>query len=216
MDLEEQKEAHAALWCSTLEMFCHQVLYVRRLYPKESFCTTRFLGVQCYANRHPQVVGYITETVKMAATSLLEGTSSEMAIIIFDQITQCRHEKYTLSFAKTPLPTTTSSSSLHERERERDARDFILSVLTLEGVSAPNWDSSVTFRIELFLPKEMISATSQLNQDLSDGKWFCHDRRSTSRADECRRPVFHMSTSTGKFYFQIDLEDETDPTPFSA
>jgi hypothetical protein len=209
--LEEEKQAHSALWCSTLEMFCHQVLYVRRLYPKESFCTTRFLGVQCYANRHPQVVDYITETVKMAATSLLEGTTNEIGIIIFDQISQCRHEKYTLSFSSTPRLTT--SSNLHEREQ--DARELILSVLSLEGVSIHNWDSSVTFRIELFLPIEILP-TSQLNKDISDGKWFCPDRGSASRAEECRRPVFNMSTSTVQFYFEVDMEDETDATPCSS
>jgi hypothetical protein len=189
-----KKDDYHSLWCAALEMFCHQVLYIRRIYPQDTFCHTRFLGVQCRANRHPGVVDYISETVRLVVSAILKGDSDEVSLVLFDQAdTMVQHEKYSLNFGRTP----TQSSIL---ELEREIRDLILSVRTLEGLDPPAWSPSATFKILLYLPTEKQNCT-ELNEALADGEWFCPDSDS-SRAEEKRRPLFQMAQSTCNFYFQ--------------
>jgi hypothetical protein len=198
--MSDEKDAttkQKSLWCAALEIFCHQVLFVRRVYPKETFCSTRFLGVQCKANRHPGVVDYISETIRVIVPALFDGASNEISLVIFDQANNVQHEKYSLCLSQIPKAS--------DEEHEREMRDLILSVYTLEGLDSPAWNSSITFKITLFLPSENQNC-KELNQVLSEGKWFCPDTNS-SRAKEKRRPVHHMSNSACMFYFQTNLAE---------
>jgi hypothetical protein len=36
--------ARLALWAASLEMWCHQILAVQQVYPKETFCLVEFLS----------------------------------------------------------------------------------------------------------------------------------------------------------------------------
>ena len=238
---EEQQRLSILLWKSTFEMFCHQILYVRKLYPKDSFMKTRHLGVQCYVNRHPDIVSYITETVSMATHALIEeNTSTAISTIIFDQITLRSYEKYTFSFDNGNVRRRNTASTTSIEEQEQDSREFVLSILTLQGITTPNWGSSMTFRIELFVPNK-IKSESRLNDELIEGKWFCTDRQhqqgqqqddddddsNVGDSDDEKKPsannnntkkkevtklrhVYQMKSSDGKFHFQINMDDDSD------
>jgi hypothetical protein len=54
------------------------------VYPRDSFCETRFLAVNCHANRHTDVVAYIQESVRLAAESFVARVADEMSLIILD------------------------------------------------------------------------------------------------------------------------------------
>ena len=68
----------------TLESTLHELLYVRRIYPRDSFATNRFLGVSCHANRHPAVVDYIYNFLEVAVPALCCGTADELALVVLD------------------------------------------------------------------------------------------------------------------------------------
>ena len=59
-----------------LETWCHQLLYVRRIYPSDTFANSYFLGLQVKVNRHPAVVQYISKAVEVAVPALMDNTSS--------------------------------------------------------------------------------------------------------------------------------------------
>lgn len=103
------------LWRGALEVFVHQLLYVRRVYPKQSFCKSRFLGAQFHACRHPGVVSYISQAVAVAVPAILSGESGggryveEIWIEVYDRATLASHERYVLSFSSKCSDTTASS-----------------------------------------------------------------------------------------------------------
>ena len=70
-DSSKSTEAIRLLMSAALETWCHQLLYVRRVYPSESFADSYFLGVRVKANRHPAVVAYISKAVKVAVPALI-------------------------------------------------------------------------------------------------------------------------------------------------
>lgn len=184
-----------SLWSATLEIFCHQVLFVRKVYPKETFCSTRFLGVQCKANRHPGVVAYISQTIKVIVPALFAGATNEVSLVIFDQANNKQVERHSLCFLqKSPRATD-----------EKEVRDLILSVYTLEGLESPVSNSSINFKIMLHLPNNDQNC-NELNRALSEGKWFCPNT-GTSRTEEKekRRPMHHMMNSGCNFYFQTNV-----------
>lgn len=91
----EQQLSHyhhhmASLLASTLEMWCHQLLYVRHIYPRDSFTATTFLdldGCCCYVQRHVAVVQYISEAVQMAIPTLLNGIADQFSLLVLEKTT---------------------------------------------------------------------------------------------------------------------------------
>jgi hypothetical protein len=185
-----------SLWSSALEIFFHQILFVRRLYPKDTFAPARFLGVQCRVNRHQDVVSYISEAVKVVVPALIQSVSNEVSLEIFDHGNSKQREVYFLKFAQSPVEAENNDINAWEREMQY----LILSVYSLESES-PGWRSSATFKIKLFLSGNQQNC-ADLNQALSNGKWFCPRTDSkNSRADENRCPVYDMKQCPASFSF---------------
>lgn len=190
-----QNDERSALWAATLETWCHQLLFARRVYPKETFCSTRFLGIQCKANRHPGVVSYIFETVQVAVPALLHGVANELSLVILHAGEEV--EKFSLFFSIFGLET-------HLQLLEKEVRNLILSALSLDGqFSTQHSSTDLTFKIMLHIPEENQSC-GELNQELAQGTWFCPSTEG-SRAEEKRRPLHDMSLSTGKVHFTMKL-----------
>ena len=74
----------ATLIGGTLESTLHELLYVRRIYPRVSFAPNRFLGVSCHASRHPVIVDYIYNFLEVAVPALCVGTADELALVVLD------------------------------------------------------------------------------------------------------------------------------------
>ena len=74
----------SSLLGGTLEASIHEVLYVRRIYPRDSFAPNRFLGVSCHASRHPAIVDYIYNFLEVAVPALCAGTADELALVVLD------------------------------------------------------------------------------------------------------------------------------------
>jgi hypothetical protein len=190
-----QNDERSALWTATLETWCHQILFARRIYPKETFCSTRFLGIQCKANRHPGVVSYIFETIRVAVPAILNGVANELSLLILHAGEEV--EKFSLFYSISGL-----ENDLQLLEKE--ARNLILSALSLDGqFSTQHSSKDLTFKIMLHIPEENQSCR-ELNQELALGTWFCPSTVG-SRAEEKRRPLHDMSLSTGKVHFTMEL-----------
>lgn len=74
----------SSLLGGTLEASIHELLYVRRIYPRDSFAPNRFLGVSCHASRHPAIVDYIYNFLEVAVPALCAGTADELALVVLD------------------------------------------------------------------------------------------------------------------------------------
>lgn len=94
------------LWKGAMEIFIHQLLYVRKVYPRDSFVSTRFLETQCHACRHPGVVSYISEALEMVVSELLDADNNcdELVVQIYDQADLEVYEEYYISFESNTKP----------------------------------------------------------------------------------------------------------------
>jgi len=99
------------LWKTGLEVFIHQLLYRRGIYPRDTFCSTRFVGVDCKINNNPGVLFYIADALKEIIPLLFgdEGMDKknihgpcglrEILIEVYDQSTEITQEQYSLLFS---------------------------------------------------------------------------------------------------------------------
>lgn len=137
-----------------LETWAHQFLHVRRVYPKATFGHVRFSGIQCYVNRHPDVVQYIRETVQLAVPAILQGCVDQVSLIVTcyesregfpETVEECRNmEECQIRFGDIP------KDSMTEAELEQCFRDMILRLGSLEGLSSTYLnETGVSFRLEL-------------------------------------------------------------------
>ena len=197
-----------ALWSAALELFCHQVLYVRHVYPRETFGTTRFLEVQCHVQRHPDVQKYLQEHVPVAVRALWEGEATEVSMVIYDASdSNLPEERFTLTFRKRAEGVVASTL-------EPEVRNLILSVLGLSGLQdealrrrhrSPN----LTFRVELYLPKSLPegkdtnSQTPSLQAALDKGSWYAPGKDAEDREKEYRRPVCQLPQAQCHFTFDL-------------
>lgn len=54
-----------------LETAIHELLYLRSLYPHDAFSQSRHLQIAVHACRHPEVVDYIFDNLKVTVPSIL-------------------------------------------------------------------------------------------------------------------------------------------------
>jgi hypothetical protein len=71
---------------ATLEAWAHMILFVRQVYPAESFCSppTTLFGLRLHHNRHPAVAAYIAEAVKVALPSLTSRVADSITLTIIE------------------------------------------------------------------------------------------------------------------------------------
>jgi hypothetical protein len=223
----EDQQLRLSLWKGALEIFIHQVLYVRRIYPKDSFCSTRFLGVQCHACRHPKVVSYIGNSLKVSIPAIVsEGSTTEMVVDIYDQVKMHTYERYSLTF-KTKKEKKkllqdqqqqqqqssedndqstdfllSTSYDIHEVESE--LRDLICSVGSLARKPAPYWPNSVSFKI-LLLPKggSDTKAMTVIGNALAEAKWYKSNTNTNTVGGEKKRLIYDIPYCGCKFHYRI-------------
>eukprot|EP00979_Chaetoceros_neogracilis_P013233 scaffold3742_cov267-Chaetoceros_neogracile.AAC.5 len=83
---------------SFLEVLTHEILYTRSLYPHDAFSPTRHHGVACHACRHPGVVDYIFDTLKVSVPGIIAGAIEGLYIILYDAQTDEMLERYAVEF----------------------------------------------------------------------------------------------------------------------
>jgi hypothetical protein len=215
---KEAREMRLSLWKAGLEVFIHQLLWTRKVYPKSSFCSSRFLGSQFKISRHPGVVSYIKNALHVVVPALiLEGNSKELLIEIYDQAKFLPYEQYTLTFSKSKSTTTScdttttaaaaatkatptssssatipllSSSSYCIEEMEKELRDLIFSVGRMAKRSPSCWPGSVSFKILLLVDFDG-KRKSNTATELNE-KWYrANDPTMDNNSDE-RRIIYDI------------------------
>jgi hypothetical protein len=175
------------LWGAALETWAHQLLYTRCVYPKKTFGAARFLGVQCYVNRHPSVVSYIRQTVERAVPALLCGTADQLSLVITcDQqeeesedgtvleVSEAVVEEYALRISSISGRTLEALDPQRVPQLERALRDLVLRVHSLPNAATfSDHTPTVSFRLELRLVEGCLAtATSfpvEIRTALQDG-----------------------------------------------
>ena len=199
--LDENERAE--LLAAALETWLHLLLYVRCVYPRDTFQCIRFLGVRCKANRHPVVASYISDSLRVAVPVLLHPAANEISLIILDGSSGKQLEKYSLVFSEA---LNNARPSLHELETV--LRSLILSTLALDGQLTKKVSSDVTFKIILHVDKEDTSCHF-LTKALSEGIWYCSRIELPDSHERCR-PLqqIKFGNMNVNFYATAPMKDD--------
>lgn len=189
------QEQWTSLLGATLETWIYHLLYVRRVYPSDSFAATRFLGVQCQVNRHPGVVDYVSDTLQAAVPALVTGTADEISLVIFKDDTMVL-ERYTISMIGR---IDHSIETLPLLELEQAMRNLVLRIHSLEGrnMGSVQRCDSLCFKVTLRVPKATTDPSPDIIKALSEGDWFQPDMEESSSSSNERasvvRPLHRVS-----------------------
>jgi mitotic spindle assembly checkpoint protein MAD2B len=89
--------------CSFLTVSIHHILYLRSIYPRLSFLSTRAYNFPGRQNRHPAVCGWINSAVDAVRDQLEKNTVERVAICIFDLERNVVLEKWTFDLTAFPV-----------------------------------------------------------------------------------------------------------------
>ena len=204
---DDLSERWRALLTATLETTFHQLLYVRRLYPRSAFQSTRFQGVRCQECRHPVVASYIHDFVKTASQALLKNLADEIIFSIVDR--QAPVERYRFAVAELQKEIACNDNSDAEKAAvvdcmERCMRDLILQIHSISIDDMP-WSSTATFQLSLHVRSAPNDTTSpRLHKALNKGSW---STSSTDRPPTTIYPLYTCNLPVGS----LELSQEIIP-----
>lgn len=181
----------SALLSSTLETWCHQVLYARQVYPRDTFTPTRFLGIACFANRHPGVVSYISDTIQVAVPAFLSGSVNEVSLVVMkDSFTIS--EIFTLTFSNLAQIEGEPHGLLEWLER--GMRELVLSVLSLQGSPHDRLGDDASFKLSMRTASDVDAYCPEITQAIKDGTLYRPNVDGSDQAQSARdRPLHHIS-----------------------
>ena len=194
------KQRWLLLLAATLETWSHQLLYMRQVYPQEVFTRTRFLSVRCYICRHPSVVAYISNTIKVAVPSLVQNVANEIAFHITDERKRKKGndtpddvvedfmetkkmesiELYKIRLSYDNNLPNLNNSLANGSATPLDVNEIMNQleramrdmIIRVHSLESSNmsWTDSVSFQLYLHIPTENESCP-ELNQAFTDGSW---------------------------------------------
>ena len=196
------------------------VIYQRRVYPSATFTHSSFLGVRLYVSRHPGVVAYISDTLRVAIPSLVSGVAQEIVLTIIDENANYVQDKeengacpssssselegYILRVHVPPtdIAAQKNATTLEAIDHmERGLRNLVLSTLALEhgrpSITSED-DSGISFRLSLrVLEKDRTCA--ELNEAFATGAWYAPSAAEGSSSSKPQgrviRPLHQFSES---------------------
>lgn len=198
-----EKDKQTALMLTSLEAWCHQLLFVRQLYPSDSFASSMALRVRVKKCIHPNVSKYIEESLRRGIQRISSGVTPVVSLLILidpDLVA----ETYTLSFDKFPYEEHHSTTMKHAdiMESEQSWRKLLLSVLDLGSPISTVLGDDATFK--LIFSEE---------NDRCDGHrshGVIHPTVETGcRENSCDkiRPIYKGTVATGlRFLFVVSIK----------
>jgi len=208
-EMVDEMSAVRTLWKDTLEIFIHQILYRRKVYPTDTFCSTRYIGTQCKINRHPGVAAYIKEALQVIVPIFFDDDhddcgerysrqfGEELLVEIHDQTTMITFEQFSLSF-----PLGNNAFNVATSVLKRELRDMICSTGKLEGLQSYIWSDSISFRILLLVhPSDIPKLTEAGDNALGKTGWL----RTNLITDHLieNRVVHHVPNSACRFQYRL-------------
>lgn len=185
-----------------LEVWAHQLLYQRRVYPRKVFGPGRFLGVRVQNCRHPQVVSYIQKAVKVAVPALTNGVADQ---IIWSRMREdVVLEAFRLEI--NDIPKVLSIADYRDWER-KIMRSVVLSVISLPtNEIVKKEDNSISFRIQLHICSEQ--SCSELNEAFASGNWRESPSTNNSTTNLITAPLLHMNSKSTTVRFFRERQEE--------
>lgn len=89
--------------CSFLTVSIHHLLYLRSIYPRVSFLSTRAYNFPARQNRHPAVCGWINCAVDAVRDQFEKNTVEKVAVCIFDVERNVVLEKWVFDLGTFPV-----------------------------------------------------------------------------------------------------------------
>ncbi len=222
---DELQSTVRELWKTGLEVFIHQLLYRRCIYPHDTFCSTRFVGVECKINNNPGVLQYVSEALNEAVPLIFHKNSSdrrlrEILIEIYDQTTEIAHEEFSLSFSHKEedatntgfrssfrnnfVPSSEGASENVIAQVERDLRDLVRSTGKLERPHSLVWDDSVSFKIVLgFYDAKNHNETLTPTQIGLNGSKWTESRTTGSNCRPGNRVLHNLPNFKCQFQYRL-------------
>jgi len=193
-----QQQLHA-LWSAALETWCHELLFMRQVYPRDTFAPTKFLGVSCQACRHPGVVRYITNTLQVIVPSILSGSATEVSVVMLkDAFTVS--ETYTLSVSSSVALDGDMEGKDVLEYTERGMRDLILSLLSLESLPRMRCTDEASFKLTMRTVEKVDALCPEMTKAFDEGTWYQPNSGTVNDSDELTgkvRPLYHVSLPSG-------------------
>ncbi|KAK4173202.1 putative mitotic spindle assembly checkpoint protein M [Triangularia setosa] len=142
-----------------LTIAIHNILFYRRLYPQQTFLSTRAYNLPVHQNRHPKVCTWITDAVASVASQLSTGQVSRITVVIHFPLDP-------LSLSPSPSPSSSippgsvlerytfdtshfpswSSIPTHARILQKDSRSEVVRDILLDNLSLNTADLNEQFR----------------------------------------------------------------------
>lgn len=89
--------------CSFLTVSIHHILYLRSIYPRISFLSTRAYNFPTRQNRHPAVCGWVNNAIDAIRDQLEKNIVERIAVCIFDTERNVVLEKWTFDLRAFPV-----------------------------------------------------------------------------------------------------------------
>lgn len=189
------RQQWVTLLSAALETWCHELLWVRAVYPSDTFTATRFLGISCKANRHPGVVRYIEEAIQVASPSIVNGSVTDFSFLVLSH-TFAVSERFTLTFSNL-APVDEGQEGMLEA-LERGMRNLILSVISLQGTPCKKLSDDASFKLTMRTTNsndDAIRNCAELTRAVKNGAWYRPGTESQEQG-ETVRILYHDSLPT--------------------
>src|SRR5436190_6883023 len=98
-------DTYAALVSSVtsfLAVSIHQILYLRSVYPQESFLPVRHFNYPVRQSRHPKVCMWVSDACAAVETQILKCTVAAVSVVILSVRTNRPLERYTFDMTQMP------------------------------------------------------------------------------------------------------------------
>ena len=185
--------------CSFLTVSIHHILYLRSIYPRVSFLSTRAYNFPARQNRHPAVCGWINSAIEAVRDQLEKNAVEKIALCIFDLERNVVLEKWTFDLRTFPLVEKLDRDTPFERE---DAGSNTSTTNLKERINVA--DLEAQFRAVL---TRVASASARLSDLPRQAE--CSFTVSIEVRDEADRPV-------GRLEKEERMWVAAEPMPFSA
>ncbi|KAK5645973.1 hypothetical protein RI129_004437 [Pyrocoelia pectoralis] len=159
-------EVIVEILCEFCEVAIHNILYIRKLYPKAIFVKRKKYGVIVYRSLHPQLNEYITESLKAVKFHAKACSLRKLLVCIVGP--NVTYERFVIDVV----------SLLHNFEKdqiylklEQNLRDFCLKLQTTSSYLDPLPDDA-EFKIMLHTT-EYSSLSFNNNPAFEDFPWLC-------------------------------------------
>lgn len=139
---ESSCQASCEIFLEFLEVAIHQILYVSKLYPKETFITRKKYNIPVHISGHPGLTQYIIDALASLKPLLTEDKVCSVAVLIKNGEVPCQRFLFELSMLQTTVCKDEEYIELHQ-----NLRSFLLKILSGTYNSDVEMKDSSSFEI---------------------------------------------------------------------